>query len=145
VSSIADSCNTGRYFRLDNTAGAWTSATGDNLLFWGEDLRKEPAFLLLRYYELIFKQSKSGSETKIWQILGFHSSAHEECRLLECDAVWLFVRTEVSKKIIASIIRIETISELVTKLAITSYCSPLSSGFLQEPHGVTSQKTAFFK
>jgi hypothetical protein len=39
-----------------------------------------------------------------------------ECRLLECDSVWVFLETDVSE-----------------------HCQ-----FLQEPHGVTSQNTAFF-
>jgi hypothetical protein len=48
------------------------------------------------------------------------------------------VRTEVSEKSIASIIRVERISELGILVV------PLKFGTLQEPYGVTSQKTAFF-
>jgi hypothetical protein len=45
------------------------------------------------------------------------------------------VRTDVSEELRASIIRV-TRGELGTTLAVTSR-------FLQEPHGVTSQKTPF--
>jgi 7,8-dihydro-6-hydroxymethylpterin-pyrophosphokinase len=46
------------------------------------------------------------------------------------------VRTDVSEELSASFIRVTRIGELGT-LAITSW-------FLQEPHGITSQKTPFF-
>jgi hypothetical protein len=69
----------------------------------------------------------------------------------------VLVRTDVSEKRIASIIRV-TIGELET-LAATSNRNTLQRntcmvmeavrskkrGFLQEPRGVTSQKTAFFR
>jgi hypothetical protein len=45
--------------------------------------------------------------------------------------------TDVSEELSASIIRVTRIGELGTTLAVTSK-------FLQEPHGVTSQKTPFF-
>jgi hypothetical protein len=48
------------------------------------------------------------------------------------------VRTDVSEELSTSFIRVTRIGELGTTLA--SY-----SRFLQEPQGVTSQKTAFFK
>jgi hypothetical protein len=51
-------------------------------------------------------------------ILGFHGSDYEECHLLGCDAMAL-VRTDVSEEHIASIIRVERISELGT-LSVTS-------------------------
>jgi hypothetical protein len=47
------------------------------------------------------------------------------------------VRTDVSEELSATIIRATRIGELVT-LAVTK------RRFLQEPHGVTSQKTPFF-
>jgi hypothetical protein len=50
--------------------------------------------------------------------------------------------------VIASIIRVTKIGELQTKLAVTSNRSALKRNtiylFLQKPHGVTYQKTAFF-
>jgi hypothetical protein len=48
------------------------------------------------------------------------------------------VRTDVSEELSASYIRVTRIGELGTTLAVTN------SRFLQELHGVTSQKTAFF-
>jgi hypothetical protein len=51
----------------------------------------------------------------LYKIRGFHGGEYEKCRLMGCDAVW-FVRTNVSEE----------------------------RRFLQVPHGVTSQKTAFF-
>jgi hypothetical protein len=57
-----------------------------------------------------------------------------------------FVRTDASEERIASIISVERISELGT-LAVTSNWSTLrrnTSRFWQEPHGVTSQKMAFY-
>jgi hypothetical protein len=48
---------------------------------------------------------------------------------------WGLVRTDVSDKHVATIIR---------TLAVTSLKSPPKRLFLQESHGVTSQKTAFF-
>jgi hypothetical protein len=59
--------------------------------------------------------------------------------MLRCVAL---VRTEVSEERRASIIRVKRISELGTALAVTSNRCML--WFLQGPHGVTSQKTAFF-
>jgi hypothetical protein len=64
------------------------------------------------------------------------------------------VRTDVSQKRRASIIRVTRIGELGT-LVVTSLVHlflspwwwryvPPKSRFVQEPHGVTSQKTAFF-
>jgi hypothetical protein len=56
------------------------------------------------------------------------------------------VRTDVSDVISASFIRVTKIGELGTTLAVTSNarCEEIPSRFLQEPHGVTSQKTPFF-
>jgi hypothetical protein len=52
------------------------------------------------------------------------------------------VRTEVSEEPSASFIMVTRIGELGTTLAVTSNRRTL--WFLQEPHGVTSQKTPFF-
>jgi hypothetical protein len=52
------------------------------------------------------------------------------------------VRTGVSEELSASFIRVTRIGELGTTPAVTSNRSTLR--FLQEPHGVTSQKTPFF-
>jgi hypothetical protein len=54
------------------------------------------------------------------------------------------VRTDVSEELSASFIRVARIGELGTKLAVTSNRRMLQTRFLQEPHGVTSQKTPFF-
>jgi hypothetical protein len=70
------------------------------------------------------------------------------------------VRTDVSKELSASFIRLTRIGELGTTLAVTSHSvvpsspiivtlmkeAPSSSEtwLLREPHGVTSQKTPFF-
>jgi hypothetical protein len=48
-----------------------------------------------------------------------------------------FVRTDVSEDLSASTIRVIRIGELV-------HLVPPKRLLLQEPHGVTSQKTAFF-
>jgi hypothetical protein len=61
------------------------------------------------------------------------------------------VKTDVSEELSASIIRVTRISELGRTLAATSVVpsSPIlvlpKRRFLQEPHGVTSQKTPFFR
>jgi hypothetical protein len=52
------------------------------------------------------------------------------------------VRTDVLEKGAASIIRATRIGELRT-LAVTGNYVPPKCRFLQEPHGVTSQKTTF--
>jgi hypothetical protein len=67
----------------------------------------------------------------------------EEWCLLGCYAVWLLLRAEVSKELSASFIRVTRIGELGTTLAVTSNRRTLRQ-FLQEPHGVTFQKTPFF-
>jgi hypothetical protein len=62
------------------------------------------------------------------------------------------VRTDVSEELSASFIRVTRIGELGTTLAATSNQRtlrrrrqvPPKRRFLQEPHGVTSQKTPFF-
>jgi hypothetical protein len=65
------------------------------------------------------------------------------------------VRTDVSEELSASFIRVTRIGELGTILAVTSNRRTLRRNFfniyissqrrfLQEPHGVTSQKTPFF-
>jgi hypothetical protein len=67
------------------------------------------------------------------------------------------VRTDISEELSASFIRVTRIGELGTTLAVTSNQYTLQRNtkltwrqvppkrqFLQEPHGVTSQKTPFF-
>jgi hypothetical protein len=55
------------------------------------------------------------------------------------------VRTDVSEERVASIMRLETISKLRTKQAVTSKLPvPPKRWSLQESHGVTCQKTPFF-
>jgi hypothetical protein len=54
----------------------------------------------------------------------------------------ILLRTNVSKERIASIIRVIKIGELGTNIAVTS--NRRIQLFLQEPEGVTSQRTAFF-
>jgi hypothetical protein len=49
------------------------------------------------------------------------------------------VRTDVSEELSASFIRMTRIGELGTMLAV-----PPKRQFLQEPHGITSQKIPFF-
>jgi hypothetical protein len=53
------------------------------------------------------------------------------------------VRTDVSEELSASFIRVTRIGELGTTLAVTRNRPP-KLRFLQEPHGLTSQKTPFF-
>jgi hypothetical protein len=57
-----------------------------------------------------------------------------------------FVRTDVSDELSASFIRVRRIGELGTTLAVANNRSTLKRNtvFLQEPHCVTPQKTAFF-
>jgi hypothetical protein len=52
------------------------------------------------------------------------------------------VRTDISEERFASIIRVTRIGELGTMLAVG--IGDGDDTFLQELHGVTSQKTAFF-
>jgi hypothetical protein len=57
------------------------------------------------------------------------------------------VTSDVSEELSASFIRVTRIGELETALALTSNRRTLRRNtkyFLQEPHGVTSQKTKFF-
>jgi hypothetical protein len=65
----------------------------------------------------------------------------------------VLVGTDISEEFSASIMRVTRLGELRT-LAATSnrrtlrryfFAAPPKRRFLQEPHGVTSQKTAFFK
>jgi hypothetical protein len=51
----------------------------------------------------------------------------------------VLVRTDVSEELSASVIRVTRIGELGTTLAVTS-----NRRTLQEPYGVTYQKTVFF-
>jgi hypothetical protein len=53
------------------------------------------------------------------------------------------VRTEVSEEFRASVIRV-TSSQIIVTLMKEALRSSETSVFLQEPHGVTSRKTAFF-
>jgi hypothetical protein len=55
-------------------------------------------------------------------------------------------RTDVSEELSASFIRVTRIGELGTMLAVTSNRRTLrrNTREIQEPHGVTSQKTPFF-
>jgi hypothetical protein len=59
------------------------------------------------------------------------------------------VKSDVSEELSASFIRVTRIGELGTTLAVTSNVTasvvPSKRRFLQEPHGVTSQKIPFFK
>jgi hypothetical protein len=52
------------------------------------------------------------------------------------------VKTDVSEELSAPLIRVARNGEVGTTLAVTSNRHALR--FLQEPHGVTSQKTPFF-
>jgi hypothetical protein len=54
-----------------------------------------------------------------------------------------FVRTDVSEESSASFIRVTRIGELRTTLGVTSN-RRRKRWFIQEPHGVTYQKTPFF-
>jgi hypothetical protein len=56
----------------------------------------------------------------------------------------VLVRTDISEEISTSFMRVTRIGELGTTLAVTSNYVPLKRRFLQEPYGVTSQKTPFF-
>jgi hypothetical protein len=54
------------------------------------------------------------------------------------------VRTDVSEELSDSLIRVTRIGELGTTLAVRRLQVPPKRRFLQEPHGVTSQKIPFF-
>jgi hypothetical protein len=55
------------------------------------------------------------------------------------------VRTDISEEISASLIRVKRIGKLGTTLATDARCEEIPyCVFLQEPHDVASQKTAFF-
>jgi hypothetical protein len=56
----------------------------------------------------------------------------------------VLVKTDVSEEHIASIISGKRISELGTTLAATNNYFPSKGQLLQEPHGVSSQKTTAF-
>jgi hypothetical protein len=63
---------------------------------------------------------------------------------IACDVWWfVLVRTGISEEHIASIIRVTRIGELGTTLSVNSNSS--KRRFIQEPHGVISQTTAFFR
>jgi hypothetical protein len=58
----------------------------------------------------------------------------------------VLVKTDVSEESSASFIRVTRVGELGTTLAVVSYSYvPPKRRLLQEPHGVTSQKTQFFR
>jgi hypothetical protein len=64
-----------------------------------------------------------------------------------CDVTAVaLVRIDVSEELSTSVIRVTRFGELGPTLAVTSNRRevPLKRLFLQEPHGVTSQKRAFF-
>jgi hypothetical protein len=70
---------------------------------------------------------------------------HEECRLLACDAPWACVGIDVSEGIIASNMMVKRISNVITTLAITSYCqrcSCLTDSFHHDDGGDTSSVTS---
>jgi hypothetical protein len=72
---------------------------------------------------------------KIW---GFHGDDCEECHLLGCYFVF---RCSVRRLIVtANVPSSPILVTLMMELLVPPKC-----WFLQEPHGVTSQKTAFFK
>jgi hypothetical protein len=54
------------------------------------------------------------------------------------------VRTGVSEELSTSIIRVRRIGELGTLAATGNRCTLRRNAFIQEPLGVTSQKTPFF-
>jgi hypothetical protein len=54
------------------------------------------------------------------------------------------VRTHVSEERSASIMKVTRIGELGKTLAVTRNRRTLKRGLLQEPHDVTSQRTALF-
>jgi hypothetical protein len=60
----------------------------------------------------------------------------------------VLIKTDVSEEGNPSIIRVTRIDELGTTLPVTmnrlTLLVPTKHRFLQEPHGVTSEKTAFF-
>jgi hypothetical protein len=63
---------------------------------------------------------------RIWKKdLVTYSRYREKCRLLGCWAMWLFLRTDVWKEYVASIIRVTRIGEIGTTLAVTSNRSTL--------------------
>jgi hypothetical protein len=61
---------------------------------------------------------------KIW---GFNGGDYEEFRLLGCDAVW-FLWEPTFRRNIASIIRVRSIREPGTTVAVTTNCSTLVTG-----------------
>jgi hypothetical protein len=100
------------------------------------------------------------------KIRGLHGGNYEQCRLMECDAMWLMLGPMFQRNVLPQTSGWH-ISDRRTTLAVTSNCSyglPLTlfldrwffppwwwrqyvspkGRFLQEPHGVTSQKTAVF-
>jgi hypothetical protein len=56
----------------------------------------------------------------------------------------ILVRTDVSEELSASFNMVTRIGELGTTLAVTNNLATSVGRFLQEPHGVTSQKTPCF-
>jgi hypothetical protein len=83
--------------------------------------------------------------------LTFHGGDYEQCHNLGCDAVWLFLKTDVSEERIVFIVRVTRISELgnissslihLTLMVEATYSSETS--VFKKPHGVTSEKATFF-
>jgi hypothetical protein len=76
----------------------------------------------------------------IFKIWGFHGGDYEECTSSGLLRRVPLVRTDVSEEL-----RVRRIVELGTMLAVTSNRRTVlpQRRFLQESHGVTSQKTAF--
>jgi hypothetical protein len=104
---------------------------------------------------------KVNMKLKLYVYIGSHvqrwTNIPEEYRLLRCDLA--LVRTDVLEERIASIIRVTVIGELSFGCSLLPtlflarrfllpgrwrLCVPPKRRFLQEPPGVTSQKTAFF-
>jgi hypothetical protein len=68
----------------------------------------------------------------------------DECRLLGCYAVCLCKNRRFGPTCPLPLSGWQLVGELGTTFAVTSNRSMLRVWFLQGPHGVTSQKTAFF-
>jgi hypothetical protein len=60
------------------------------------------------------------SRLLLCKILGYHGGYYRECHLLGCGAMWGIVRSDFPEERVASILRVETISELPVQS--DSYC-----------------------
>jgi hypothetical protein len=74
----------------------------------------------------------------------FHGNDYEECHLLECDTMWLYKNWRFGGPYHLQLLLMLFIACWFFWPLWWRQYAPLKRRFLQQPRGITSQKTAFF-